>query len=192
MIPSRTFYFLRHGQTDWNRDGRYQGTSDTPLNETGVTQAKAAASAIATVRINRIVASPLIRALKTAEIVAEKTGVPIYVDRDLRERHFGSFEGLVIKEVKQKHALPLDQSSRSIMPSDADHWDEIFERAPPAIGRWLTTHESETLLFVAHGGVFDAIHAHLIGPRVGPESKHASPYKIAPIPSGWLFTLLAA
>lgn len=192
MIPSRTFYFLRHGQTDSNRDGRYQGTSDTPLNDTGVTQAKAAASAMAAIRINRIVASPLMRALKTAEIVADKIGVPIYVDRDLRERHFGSFEGLVIREVKQKHGLPFYQSSRSIMPPDADHWDEIFERVPQAIGRWLTTHESETLLFVAHGGVFDAIHAHLIGPRGGPESKHASPYKIAPTATGWLFTLLAA
>jgi Histidine phosphatase superfamily (branch 1)/Sigma-54 interaction domain len=119
MIPSRTFFFLRHGQTDWNRDGRYQGTSDTPLNETGMAQANAAASAMATVRINRIVASPLIRALKTAEIVAEKIGVPICVDRDLRERHFGSFESLVIKEVKQKHGLPLDQSSRSNEPGHA-------------------------------------------------------------------------
>ena len=190
MIPRRHFFFLRHGQSDWNREGRYQGIADTPLNALGVTQAQAAAKALAGTRIDRIVASPLIRALKTAAIVAEATGAPIHIDRGLRERDFGRFDGLVIGEVKARHGLRADENSRAIMPPDADPWDEIFARVPPVLGHWMTAHASETLLFVAHGGVFDAVHAHLVGPRVGAESKHATPYRVAPAASGWQFQSL--
>jgi broad specificity phosphatase PhoE len=190
MIPLRQFYFLRHGQTDWNLEGRYQGASDIPLNATGIAQARTAAKLLARVEMDRIVASPLIRALTTAEIVAEQHGVPIHSDRGLVERNFGSFEGLIIGEVKQRHGIPLDQPSASIMPADADPWHEIFERVPPVIARWLNKFPSETLLFVAHGGVFDALHQHMIGPRVGAESKHAMPYMARPAPNGWMLSPL--
>ena len=187
MIPDRPFYFLRHGQTDWNRDARYQGTSEVPLNATGIAQAHAAAEVLAGVRIDRIVASPLIRALKTAAIVAEKLDRPIHIERDLIERDFGSFDGQVIRDVKQRHGLRPEENSRSIMPPDADPWDEILTRVPPVVARWMAAHEDEALLFVAHGGVFDALHAHLIGPRSGAESKHAMPYSVSPGATGWKF-----
>ena len=190
MLPQRTFYFLRHGQTDWNKDGRYQGIADTPLNATGVEQAHRAAAVLEGRPIDRIVASPLIRALKTAAIVSEAIGAPIHIDRDLRERDFGSFDGQVIREVKARHGLAPDQNSRTILPPDADAWDEIFGRVPPAIARWMTQHAHETLLFVAHGGVFDALHAHLMGPRTGAESKHAAPYEAVPTAAGWNLRLL--
>ena len=187
MIPRRQFFFLRHGQTDWNREGRYQGITDAPLNDTGVAQAHAAAAALMDSNIDRIITSPMMRALKTAAIVAEAINRPIHIERGIRERNFGSFDGLIIREVKARHGLPSDQNSRAIMPADADSWDEIFERVPPVIARWMTNHAGEALLFVAHGGVFDAIHADLVGPRVGSESKHASPYVFAPTQSGWQF-----
>lgn len=185
MIPKRSFYFLRHGQTDWNREGRFQGHTDVPLNATGIAQAQAAAARLASAPIDRIVTSPLIRALKTAAIVAETIDRPIHVDRGLMERNFGSFDGQVIRDVKLRHGLSPDQNSRSILPSDADTFDEIFERVPPVISKWLTTHPEQTLLFVAHGGVFDALHVHMLGPRVGPESKHATPYRADPRDAGW-------
>lgn len=185
MLPKRMFYFLRHGQTDKNLRGCYQGTCETPLNATGVAQALAAAEALANAGITRIVASPLTRALKTAAIVAERIGAPMHVDRGLRERGFGSFDGLVIREVKARHGIPPEQSSRSIMPPDADAWDEIFERVPPVLTRWLAAHPGETRLFVAHGGVFDAMHNLLLGPRTGAEARHAWPYMVAPAGDGW-------
>jgi broad specificity phosphatase PhoE len=185
MIPKRAFYFLRHGETDWNLEGRYQGQSDIPLNAIGVAQAHAAAERLACAPIDRIVASPLIRSLATAAIVAEKLHIPIHPDRGLVERSFGSFDGLVIREVKQRHGLRPEQSSRAILPPDADPWHEIFERIPPVIARWMTTHPNDTLLFVAHGGVFDALHEHMLGPRLGPESKHAAPYLASPTITGW-------
>lgn len=188
MIPKRQFLFLRHGQTDWNRDGRYQGIADTPLKEVGRAQAHAAAATLAGSRIDRIVTSPMTRALTTAAIVGEALGRPLHIERDLRERNFGSFDGLIVREVKARFGLPADQDSRSILPPDADRWEEIFERVPPVIARWLTEYTDEVLLFVAHGGVFDALHLHLVGPRTGSESRHAAPYAVTPDASGWKFS----
>jgi broad specificity phosphatase PhoE len=192
MIPQRQFYFLRHGQTDWNREGRYQGTSDIPLNATGIEQARAAAEVLAKadIKVDRVIASPLIRALKTAEMVAAQCGAPVHTDIGLVERNFGSFDGLIIREVKARYGIPLDQPSTSIMPLDADPWHEIFERVPPTIARWLNAFPDEALLFVAHGGVFDALHQHIIGPRVGAESKHATPYVARHSPNGWTLSPL--
>lgn len=185
MIPSRPFYFLRHGQTDWNLAGRYQGHTDIPLNRAGIAQAHAAAECLVEVHIDRIVVSPLIRAVATAAIVAERLGKPIQIERGLVERNFGSFNGLVVREVKARHGLRPDQSSRDILPPDADPFHEIFERVPPVIAGWMRAHPQELLLFVAHSGVFDALHQHLLGPRSGRESGHAVPYLAKPIPGGW-------
>jgi broad specificity phosphatase PhoE len=191
MIPKRPFYFLRHGETDWNLQGRYQGQSDVPLNATGIAQAHAAAERLVGAPIDRIVTSPLVRAHLTATIVAEKLQKPIHLDRGLVERSFGSFNGLVIRDVKRQHGLRPDQSTRAILPADADHWHEIFERIPPVVTRWMTAHPNDTLLFVAHSGVFDALHEHMLGARSGPESKHAAPYRAHPTAAGWEFSLIA-
>jgi broad specificity phosphatase PhoE len=185
MIPKRPFYFLRHGQTDWNLEGRYQGQSDIPLNAIGISQAHVAAERLAGVQIDLIVTSPLIRAVATAAIVAEKLQKPIYIDRGLVERNFGSFDGLVRHEVKAQYGLRPDQSSRDILPTDADPFEEIFERIPPVITKWLTARPGKLLLFVSHSGVFDALHHHIFGPRAGRESGHAIPYLANPTPSGW-------
>jgi probable phosphoglycerate mutase len=192
MIPKRPFYFLRHGQTDWNLEGRYQGHSDIPLNATGIAQAQAAAACLARVAINRIVASPLIRAVATAAIVAERLQKPIHIDRGLVERNFGAFDGLVIHEVKARHGLRPDQSSRDIFPPDADPFPEIFERIPPIVAKWMTLHPNELLLFVGHGGVFDALHHHMLGPRSGRESSHATPYLANPTCNGWELSPVSA
>jgi broad specificity phosphatase PhoE len=192
MIPKRPFYFLRHGQTDWNLEGRYQGHSDIPLNATGVAQARAAAACLAPVPINRIVASPLMRAVATAAIVAERLQKPIHIDRGLVERNFGAFDGLVIREVKAQHGLRPDQSSGDILPPDADPFHEIFERIPPVVAKWMTSHPNELLLFVGHGGVFDALHHHMLGPRLGRESGHATPYLANPTRNGWELSPVSA
>jgi broad specificity phosphatase PhoE len=190
MLLSRPFYLLRHGQTDWNLEGRYQGHSDVPLNVTGLAQAESAATRLASlsidrVHIDRIVTSPLIRALKTAAIVAETVGKPMHIERGLIERNFGSFDGLSVKEMKARFGVSLDQPAPQILPPDAEPWTEIQARAPRTVAKWLDAHPTENLLFVAHGGIFDGLHHHLIGPRAGAESKHATPYLFTPGPTGW-------
>ena len=168
-IPQRSFYFLRHGQTDWNAQGRFQGHTDVALNELGLSQAQLAARALAGCPIDIIVASPLIRALKTAAIVAEHLNKPLFVDSALKERHFGALEGLVVDEVKRKLGLEPHQRLVQHLPPDAEQWHETGARAVQAIGAWLDRHPDRTLLFVTHAGLFDALHERIFGARLEPK-----------------------
>lgn len=87
------FWFLRHGETDWNLRGLSQGSTDIPLNETGLAQAHRAAGLLRNRGIAAIVSSPLSRAYTTASIAAEAIGLPVEIDDDLREVAFGEKEG---------------------------------------------------------------------------------------------------
>lgn len=95
MLPARAFYFIRHGETDFNREHRIAGRTDVPLNAEGRQQAEAAAAALAGVSIVRIVHSPLIRARDTAAIIASRNGAPLSVDPNLMECRWGAMEGQV-------------------------------------------------------------------------------------------------
>jgi broad specificity phosphatase PhoE len=92
------FWYLRHGQTDWNVQGLSQGNVDIPLNETGLEQAKQAAVKMRHRGIVSIVSSPLSRARVTAEIVAEALGVDVILEPDLREVSWGVQEGKPLAE----------------------------------------------------------------------------------------------
>jgi broad specificity phosphatase PhoE len=181
-IPRRSFYFLRHGQTDWNVEGRFQGHTDIALNALGLAQAASAAQALAGCPVDIIVASPLVRALKTAAVVAERLGKPLFVDSELKERHFGEFEGLVVNEVKRKLGLQPHERLLHHLPADAEQWHETGARSARVIGKWLDRHQDRTLLFVTHAGLFDALHERIFGARLEP--KHA-PYLWQPGAHGW-------
>src|ERR1700683_3797881 len=98
---------LRHGQTPLSVQKRYAGRSDVPLTETGVLQAAAAAKRLASAGIGLIVASPLLRATRTAQEVAEVTGAPVVTDEGFRETDFGAWEGLSFAEVRQRWPAEL-------------------------------------------------------------------------------------
>jgi broad specificity phosphatase PhoE len=181
-VPKKEFLYLRHGQTDWNLQGRLQGHSDVPLNETGLSQANVAAEQLSGQGVELVISSPLIRALKTAAIVAEHIQRPIRVDSRLMERTFGSFEGLVINDVKRKLGLRPNEWLTAHLPADAEQWHETCARAASAIGAWLNRHPSERLLFVAHSGLFDALHQQMFGTRL--EAKHEA-YLFSPTDGGW-------
>jgi probable phosphoglycerate mutase len=181
-IPRRTFFFLRHGQTDWNVEGRFQGHSDRALNARGVAQAHEAARLIAAHPVDLIVASPLIRALTTAAIVAEAIGKPVRIDSELKERHFGDFEGLVVAEVKRKLGLQPHERLLHQLPANAESWPETGARCARVLRRWLEAHPDSTILFVSHSGLFDALHEQTFGSRIEP--KHV-PYRWRPEADGW-------
>jgi broad specificity phosphatase PhoE len=181
-LPQRDFYFLRHGQTAWNVEGRFQGHTDIPLNELGLTQARAAAELLARSPIDLIVASPLLRARRTAEIVAQKLGKPLLFDDELKERPFGAFEGLIVGEVKARLGVQPHERLVKHLPRDAEQWHETGTRAMRVFGKWLDRHPKETLLFVTHSGLFDALHEQTFGSRLEP--KHA-PYLWRHDGNGW-------
>ncbi|WP_245330432.1 histidine phosphatase family protein [Bradyrhizobium sp. AS23.2] len=123
--PTRSFYGLRHGATDWNREGRFQGRTDNPLNEDGLGQAHAAADVLRGIRISRIVSSPLVRALKTAEIIGAAVAVPVEVDPGIIEFDFGSFEGLPVRDMMAKHGVKSAESRvhPALRRRDLEHHD---------------------------------------------------------------------
>jgi probable phosphoglycerate mutase len=103
MTAPRTLYLARHGETDWNLEGRWQGQTDIGLNGSGRAQAAALAERLAGHGIAHVSASDLSRARQTAEIVARRLGVAtVAVDHALRERGFGVFEGLTREECAQR------------------------------------------------------------------------------------------
>ena len=98
MLTPRAFWFLRHGETDWNARNLSQGNVDVPLNEVGLAQARTAAEVLRTRGIRSVVTSPLSRAYDTAAIVGERIGVPLEVEEELREVAFGVQEGQPMAE----------------------------------------------------------------------------------------------
>jgi hypothetical protein len=119
----RSFYFLRHGETDWNKEGRVQGHTDIPLNDTGRSQAEQVVCILARTPIHRIVVSSLSRAYETASIVNAALQKPLAVDEGLKERHFGDFEGLKISEYDDlrgdlaKKGLPPEENGYPCPPT---------------------------------------------------------------------------
>lgn len=177
------FLFLRHGQTDWNLEGRFQGLADTALNATGLEQAASAANLLAGQNIDRIVSSPLIRALKTAAIVSERVAVPIDIDTQLSERGFGRLEGLVVNDVKRDIGISPSVPMAAHLPPDAEQWPDTVARTQTAIGAWLQRHPTERILFVAHHGLFAALTEILVGERR--EGENGRPYAFQRADARW-------
>jgi 2,3-bisphosphoglycerate-dependent phosphoglycerate mutase len=105
----RTLFLFRHGETDWNRDGRLQGHTDTQLNATGLAQAEALADRLRAHRLDVVVSSDLARALTTARIIAKASGVPLMIDDGLRETNVGAAEGLLWEEAKERFGAELTE-----------------------------------------------------------------------------------
>ncbi|UDF04606.1 histidine phosphatase family protein [Asticcacaulis sp. AND118] len=155
------FFVLRHGQTDWNAQMRLQGSTDIPLNETGREQARVAARFLADQGITRIVASPLIRAYETANIVGRALDLPVITDGRLTERHFGIFEGLTIDEV-ETHRREMLEHMNPDLDIDGKHYPHNAERLPAVIDRVRASVEDHRKgdavpVFVCHGIPFRAI-----------------------------------
>ncbi|HEX8164310.1 MAG TPA: histidine phosphatase family protein [Beijerinckiaceae bacterium] len=184
-IPPRPFLFLRHGETDWNREGRFQGATDVPLNEAGLAQAQAAAERIAGQSVTAVVTSPLVRASKTAEIVAARLECPVHVDHRLAERSFGRFEGRIVREVKRELGVGPGErlADLGLLPPDAEPWPATVARTSAVVAKWLDLLPSDRLLFVSHLGLFEALCHDLCGSRF--EGRHAVPYLFRPAGEGW-------
>jgi probable phosphoglycerate mutase len=149
-LTERAFWYLRHGETDWNAQGLAQGNVDIPLNETGLAQARDAAPLLAHRGIATIISSPLSRARVTAEIVAETLGLPVQIDADLREVAFGTLEG---QPMAAGWYGPWMAGSAT--PEGAEPFEALRDRAVAAINRCLT--HPPVVLVVAHGALFRAL-----------------------------------
>lgn len=154
-----TILLARHGETDWNAEGRWQGHSDRRLTERGREQARELGEQLDHVDV--VYTSDLARARETAEIAAARLGAEVRVDPRLRERAFGAWEGLTSVEVESAFA---DAHSRwrageGFGADDAEPYDAFAERVGSFVADVLERHPGETVLVVAHGGTVRVIHA---------------------------------
>lgn len=148
-ITPKAFWFLRHGETDWNRRDLSQGNVDIPLNETGLAQARSASLLLRGKGIISVVASPLGRARVTAEIACKQLGLPLEIDEGLREVSFGEKEG---QPMADWFATWVDGH---YTPNGAETFQGLTDRAVAAINRCLT--RPPLVLVVAHGALFRAM-----------------------------------
>lgn len=150
----------RHGQSEWNAVGRWQGRADPPLSEIGLAQARAAASAVGAV--DAVLASPLERALVTATVISESIGVgPVMVEPGFQERHAGEFQGLTRAQIDQRFPGYLE-SGRRPPGWEPDH--EVTNRALNAldsVAEMIGDSPGTTdVLAVAHAGIIYSLESH--------------------------------
>jgi broad specificity phosphatase PhoE len=145
-----TLLLVRHGETDWNASGRLQGQTDRPLNARGRSQAKALAEELAGDGIAAVYASDLLRARETAEIVGERLGLTVVIDSDLREKDWGTWEGLTSDE-------------RLHVEFEGETTEAHRERVLRSVGRIVRRHPGQRVVVVTHGGSLRRIQAAVAG-----------------------------
>jgi len=142
-------YLVRHGETDWNRARRIQGSTDIPLNDTGRGQAAATGRLLARRSWDAVYASPLLRAYETASIIADELDLPKPTPvPELVERNYGAAEGLTGTEIEQRYpgAVPGRETR-----------EEVAARVLPAVLALAEAHPGESIVVVSHGGVIRTI-----------------------------------
>ncbi|MET7466966.1 histidine phosphatase family protein [Nonomuraea sp. NPDC005501] len=145
---SKRIVCLRHGQTLWNVEHRFQGHSDIPLDETGQAQAARAASLLASLRPSMIVSSDLRRANDTALALGRLVGLDVAVDKDFRERGGGQWEGLTRDEI----AARWPEEYIAWEAPDGEPVTEVAARVAAAIRRWAAKLDDDGLLVIASHG----------------------------------------
>lgn len=156
---------VRHGETDWNKEGRYQGDLDIPLNERGLRQAERLSQALASERIDIIFSSPLRRALETAKAIAMRQKSPLFVIDELKEISFGEWEGLLISEIKTRYRdvyeMWIREPEKVTIPS-GESLSMVFSRVKLFLDPVLERYKKETILIAGHGGVNKVIFCALL------------------------------
>ena len=155
----------RHGQTQWNAERRFQGQADVPLDPTGQAQAERAARLLAALGPDMIVSSDLSRAASTAAPLARLTGLEVMLDKDLRERYGGSWEGLTDAQIRERYPAQHVQWT----PPDGEPTPTVAERVAAALNRTAAAlaeggYEGEGLaVVVSHGAALRLGMSRLLG-----------------------------
>jgi probable phosphoglycerate mutase len=150
-------YLMRHGQTDWNISLRMQGRSDIALNETGLEQARRAAAGMQQLPLERIYSSPLQRARRTAQFVADAHDLPVLVEPLLTEMAFGELEGLTLHQ-SMDHPIFTDPEHYQPQPG-GESYAQLDERCRQVLEELLAPLEStyQHVLLCSHGALIKGI-----------------------------------
>lgn len=165
MPQATTVWLLRHGETEWNAQGRMQGHNDSPLTEFGLASARAAARRLLNAQPSVIYTSDLGRAHRTAEEIAGATQAPVRTDERLREKNNGIFEGLTQAEVQTN--FPAEYTAYQLRPGDyappgGETAQELRARVVATMTDLAQRHAGERIVVVTHGGVISVFMRHLL------------------------------
>lgn len=157
---------IRHGETFWNKDGRFQGQIDTLLSEKGREQAERVTEVLEKVHLDAIYSSPLSRSYETAAMIAEPHGLSVTKEEGLVEISHGVWEGKHLEEVEREYGeilrLWFTHPHQVTMPG-GESLEDVQQRAIPVIERIVTSHPNQTVVVVSHDVVNKVIICHLLG-----------------------------
>jgi broad specificity phosphatase PhoE len=150
------FWLVRHGQTDWNIEGRWQGQTPLapPLNENGLTQARVLADELAGKAFDAVYSSDLPRARQTAEAIAQRLGLSVVFDPRLREIGLGAWEGVLGADVERNFPTELEERRRNPVhhrPPEGETVAELAERIRSALSDMASVYPVGSLIVVTHG-----------------------------------------
>jgi broad specificity phosphatase PhoE len=159
-------YLIRHGETIWNREGRFQGQEDVPLSPEGERQGEQVVGRLQGEGLTLVVASDLARARVTAQALAEAARVPLQLDPRLREMHFGAWQGWTRRDMEERDP----EAFRAYLadpwrgrPTGGESFADVLERVGRSLQEWVERHPQGRLAVVAHGGTIRAALCHYLG-----------------------------
>jgi probable phosphoglycerate mutase len=160
------FILLRHGETEWNTQGRLQGHLDSALSARGLQQADALAARLASISFHALYCSDLGRALETARRIAARTGHSVLQDVRLRERSLGLLEGLTRDEASQRHpevfAKYAAEGADFVVPG-GESASQRLRHALECLEELGARHKGARIVVVTHGGVLSLLFRHCLG-----------------------------
>lgn len=166
MPPPTRLYLIRHGQSAGNAEGRFGGHGPTPLSDLGRKQAEKTAEVLAKEGITAIYSSDLIRAVQTAEPLANLLGLPIHQSAAFRERHVGVLQGLTFDESKQRYPddyYALINRNVNHIITEGESYRHLLRRITAELRNILRNHNRERIAIFSHTGAICYLTLHLMG-----------------------------
>ena len=158
---------VRHGETTWNIEGRYQGQEDTPLSERGLQQGHLLAEGLRHIPIDLAISSPLQRSYQTCKFCADLHDLPVATDERLLEINHGSWEGVLAVDIEKQYPVEFAQwhsePEKVVMPSGGESLEDVRKRVRAAVDEYVEKYPDKTILVAAHDAVNKAIICDLLG-----------------------------
>ncbi len=161
-----TFYIVRHGQTEWNTLHLLQGNSDSPLTEEGLKQAHQSAKVFQNLEFAEIFSSDLLRAKRTAEIIAQEHNLAVQTNKLVRERFFGKYEGQSVDIYRAKLKMLIEHLTEEEklsfkLDEDVESDEEVISRLLNFLRQTALAYPDKNVLVVTHSGVIRVLLFHL-------------------------------
>lgn len=180
-------WLIRHGQTDWNLEGRLIGQTDLPMNPAGFAQVEELAARLDGHRFSAVYSSDLLRARQTAEILSRRLSLPVHYDPRLREINQGDWEGEVFETITERYPqiiAALQTDPLHVRPPGGETLAELDGRLRAALDDLTASHPNESVLVVSHGLALAVLLAHARGLPLE-SARELVPENAAPIVVSW-------